>query len=527
MIRKTVITLAILLTCSISFAHGDEEFCNPREDWTCFPGSTFSVDNIHLVHDMLGREGPHYLDGIWHETELILVGLFDSKTKPSIVGMLSWDSADGPDYGFPTSAKPLECYPSSRNVWDTLLFIRYREGLYVWGHSRQEDQMILPVSNGEVTRLLVHPTGEWLLAVTDDEKLYQIESRLWSATEISLPRAEDHALDKVALSSDGKLFAAAGGGTLGVWDTGTWEAWEPKPLVNGETEVIRFTADSSHLLVSYGTAVSRWSLINKSLVFVEQSEPFECFLSFISLTITSDKILTGTTGGSLLVWDLFREKFLFELPVSNGEVTELLTLPSGESVLAVVDKERLYHVDLELWSVAEINLSGGEDQVFDALAISSDGQLLAAAGGGTLRVWDTGSWEAWEPKPTYDETVGILRFTNDDTRLLISSGTAVSRWSLLDRRLTHGEQLEPYSSRRLCIIGEGDISLDGSLLMTGDDCGQYRAWDLAAGAEMYIPQLHKAQYRVPVKVMQFSPDGHVLFVGSYAGFGMLFVHQPE
>ncbi|MCY3780375.1 MAG: WD40 repeat domain-containing protein [Chloroflexi bacterium] len=347
MIRKTVITLAVLLTCSVSFAHGDEEFCDPREDWTCFPGSTFSVDNIHLVHDMLGREGPHYLDGIWHETEPILVDLFDSKTKPSIVGMLSWDSADGPDYGFPTSAKPLECYPSSRNVWDTLHFIRYREGLYVWDHSRQEDQMVLPVSNGEVSRLLVHPDGEWLLAVTENAKLYQIESRLWSATEISLPRADDHALDKVALSSDGRLFAAAGGGTLGVWDTGTWEAWEPKPLVNGETEVIRFAADSTHLLVSYGTAVSRWSLINKSLVYVEQSEPFECFLSFISLTITSDKILTGTTGGSLLVWDLFREKFLFELPVSNGEVTELLTRPSGESVLAVVDKERLYHVDLK------------------------------------------------------------------------------------------------------------------------------------------------------------------------------------
>ena len=63
--------------------------------------------------------------------------------------------------------------------------------------------------------------------------------------------------------------------------------------------------------------------------------------------------------------------------------------------------------------------------------------------------------------------------------------------------------------------------------MTGDDCGQYRAWDLAAGTEIYIPQLHKAQNRIPVTVMQFSPDGRVLFVGSYAGFGMLFVHQPE
>ena len=309
MLSKTIFTLAVLLVCSVSYAHGDEYRCYLWKNWTCVAGPAFSVDNVHQVHDMLGREGPHYLEGIWHESEPLLVTLLDSRTRPSFVGISRWDIADEPGYGYPAEAKALECYPASRNDSKTLLFVQYREGLYVWDHSRQEDQMILPVSNGRVSRLLVHPDGEWLLAVTDDEKLYQIESRLWSAKEISLPRAEDHVLGKVALSSDGRLFAAAGAGTVGVWDTGTWETWGLKPLANDPVEVIRFTADASHLLVSYGSTVSRWSLMHKSLTFVEESEPFECFRSFTSLTITSDKVITGTTGGSLLVWDLMQEMF--------------------------------------------------------------------------------------------------------------------------------------------------------------------------------------------------------------------------
>ena len=527
MLTKTVVILAVLFVSSISYAHGDEHSCLMWEGWTCVPGAAFSVDNVHQVHDMTGREGPHFLEGSWHETEPLLVDLHNSRARPSHVGILRWDSADGLDYGFPTEAKSLECYPSSRYESNTYLFSQYREGLKVWDRSKEEARYILPASQGETTRLLFHRKGEWLLIVTDYAKLFQVDLGLWTVTEINLPGGEDQALDEVALSSDGRLFAAAGGGTVGVWDTGTWEAWEPKPLNNDAVEVIRFTADASHLLVSYGTTVSRWSLMGKRLTFVERSKPFECFLSFTSLSVTSDTIVTGTTGGSLLVWDLMQEKFLFELPVGNGEVTELLTHPSGESVLTVIEKKKLYQIDMGHWSVTEINLSGSEDQALDALTFSNDGLLLAAAGGGTIGVWDTGSWEAWEPQPVLDDTIGILRFTDDDTHLLVSSGATVSRWSLIDRRLAFGQQLEPYTGRRQCIIRVGDISHDGSLLMTGDDCGQYRAWDLAGDAEMYIPQLHDAHYGVPVTVMQFSPDGRVLFVGSYAGFGLLFIHQPE
>ena len=111
--------------------------------------------------------------------------------------------------------------------------------------------------------------------------------------------------------------------------------------------------------------------------------------------------------------------------------------------------------------------------------------------------------------------------------MLVSTGATVSRWSLLDGSLVFDQQLDSYAGRRQCTITAGDVSHDGRLLITGDDCGQYRAWDLAAGAEIYIPQLHDSLEGVPVNVLEFSLDGRVLSVGSYYGFGLLIIHQPE
>ena len=47
--------------------------------------------------------------------------------------------------------------------------------------------------------------------------------------------------------------------------------------------------------------------------------------------------------------------------------------------------------------------------------------------------------------------------------------------------------------------------------MTGDDCGQARAWDLTVDQEMFIPQLDFSSDDYPDEVIQFSPDGRYLF----------------
>ncbi len=249
--------------------------------------------------------------------------------------------------------------------------------------------------------------------------------------------------------------------------------------------------------------------------------------SYTRVLIVSDMIIAGTMSGHLQFWDLMEEKLLFEQAVGNGEVTAILLHPTGGWLVVAIANTYLYRVDLDMQTVTEVNLLGNEDQVLEAMAFSDEGHLLAAAGGGTVAIWESGSWAAWEPQPIPSGMVGLLRFTDNDRSLLVSSGGTVDRWSLSDRSLSYGQQLQPYAGRRECAITVGDISVDGSLLTTGDVCGQYRAWDLAADAEMYIPQLHERFEGFPVEVLEFRPDGRVLFMGNYGGFGYLIIHQPE
>ena len=248
---------------------------------------------------------------------------------------------------------------------------------------------------------------------------------------------------------------------------------------------------------------------------------------FTELLLTSDTIVVGTADGDLLFWESGQEKFLYELPVSDGWVSEVLLHPSNEWLLVVIDFAKLFRVDLDSQAVAEIHLQANEVRDFDALAFSSDGRLLAAAGNGTLGIWQADTWEAWEPRPLSADSAEALRFTDDDSHLLVISYASVNRWSLNDKRLEFVRKLESTGRRRNCFINDGDISPDGSLLMTTDDCGQIRAWDLAADAEIYVPQLDFSEPFVQGEVIQFNPDGRLLFTGGSFGWGLWIIHQPE
>ena len=265
--------------------------------------------------------------------------------------------------------------------------------------------------------------------------------------------------------------------------------------------------------------------------------------SFSQLAVTSDTIVVGTNTGDLLFWDFRRipllapaptpDNFLGriglgrlseagrvvrELPprfhVSNGEISEILTHPSDEWLLVVIDYSKVFRVDLESKSVTEIEFQAGEDQALKALAFSDDGLWLAAADNESIQIWNTASWAAREPKALSAKSVKKLLFTADDSQLIVLADASVSRWSLSNGRLNFVRELAAYPGKRPCRIDDGDISPDGSLLMTADDCGQRRAWDLTVDQEMFIPQLDftiPASVGRPGRALQFNPDGRYLF----------------
>ncbi|MCY4060746.1 MAG: WD40 repeat domain-containing protein [Chloroflexi bacterium] len=247
--------------------------------------------------------------------------------------------------------------------------------------------------------------------------------------------------------------------------------------------------------------------------------------SFQQLELARDTIIVGTNTGRLMFWDLWTEEFLHEFQVSERPVSELLLHPSGDWLLVAIDPSRLFRFDLASQSVAEIRWPGDRGQSLQNLAISEDGYLLAAYGDGALRIWTIASWDAWEPAALSYESVADLLFTKDDSQLLVLSDATVSRWSLHGNSLHFVRQLEPADGKRECLIADGDISPDDSLLMTTDDCWQLRAWDLDTDEEIFVPQLDSASDDRPGTAILFSPDGRYFISAAYSIWEMFFIEE--
>lgn len=250
--------------------------------------------------------------------------------------------------------------------------------------------------------------------------------------------------------------------------------------------------------------------------------------AFRQLELTPDLIAVGTDSGSVMFWDLTEERLLYELQVHEGEVTELLLHPSEEWLAVVINRSRLFRLDLETRSVAEIPLGNGKELPLHALAFSSDGRLFAAAGNGYVGIWDTDGWLAREPIASSRESAVTLRFAEDDTQLVLLADMSVSRWSLVDDGLELIRHLEPQSGATQCAFLGGDISPDATLLMTTDECGQLRAWDLRLDQEIHIPQLRyigEGEEHVGVPT-SFSADGLYL-VDRAEPYGFTWMIVPD
>lgn len=233
--------------------------------------------------------------------------------------------------------------------------------------------------------------------------------------------------------------------------------------------------------------------------------------NFAQLAVTPDTIIVGTDTGNLMTWNVADGEFLYEIPVTDGPVTEVLLHPSKSWLAVVSEKSLLSKADLESKSVAKIYLASNNTQALEALAFSSNGRLFAAAGQGEIRIWNTETWDAWEPHLFSAKSIEKLLFTEEDSQLIVLADASVSRLSLHDGRIYFLRELKPHPSMQPCRLKDGDISLDGSLLMTTDDCDQQRAWDMEMDREV-IPlawETFTAQ-GYDGSVMQFSPDGRYL-----------------
>jgi WD40 repeat protein len=193
------------------------------------------------------------------------------------------------------------------------------------------------------------------------------------------------------------------------------------------------------------------------------------------------RLATGGSDGTILLWDLERGRVLTSLAAAPGREVRALAFQGDHRIAFAEVTLPAAGSRIELWDFATNEavrrFDGHPWSVGIGLALSADGALLAATGGGRLTIWETATGDLWAQLAAAGSDVTFL----DDRRVVFQSGDSTV---VLD--LKNGPPA-------LCILPTGTgqafvVSQDGKTLAhaKGD---QVTFWDLASATQIASQQL--------------------------------------
>ena len=253
-------------------------------------------------------------------------------------------------------------------------------------------------------------------------------------------------------------------------------------------------------------------------------------------------LATGSMDGTARIWDVMNPQCVATLNVTTGAVWSVAFTPDGKYLmtgcneqvqlwdtdswqartnfpgeLAVLSKTGTFMATAQaspffwqpagvvrLWNWRTGQLLRRFEQPGRALALSSDGQLLAIAGADSgVTVWDTGTGEQVRQWPT-KHPVWALNFSPDGRWLLCAGWSReVALWKLdgdSPPQILAGHRLHTWSAM---------FSPDGATIATTSSDQTVRLWDAATLELKSILRGHTSE----VWCAAFSPDGKLLATG--------------
>lgn len=336
-----------------------------------------------------------------------------------------------------------------------------------------------------------------------------------------------HEFRSMALSSDGKLLA--GGtyawpgkeSTIHLWDTATGkELGVLKGHVNTVT-TLAFTTDGKKLLSASAndTPITESKAIkgNVCLWEVPAGKPIKKLaVSGLAHAFSPLGRVVAIKNGenwreskSVTLWDLDTEKEIANLSVARAS---FLFTPDGLGLVTGSAKDILC-----LWDAR----NGQEIRRFKGLigngtrplAISPDGKRLAFGGeDNSIRLWDVVTGEEQHPYSGHYLNISCLAFSSDGKHLVSGSDDRTARiW-------------EPASGKEMVVhqghkdgIAVVTFAPDALSVASGDRTNVTHIWDARTGKLIHrlpseLPAV--AESRSTITVLEFSPDGKLIWVGS-------------
>ncbi len=331
-----------------------------------------------------------------------------------------------------------------------------------WDLSHGRTAHVMSGHRGPVRAVSIDSSGGYALSAGEDGGV-----GVWQLDTGELLRFQrGHRGAVTSVATAGRVIAAGGeDGTVRLWDFGSGEAMRVFRMPN-PVQALSITGDGRHLLIAYGSAVSR-------LVIVEGMD------SRLPL------VLADTAGSSELAG---RERefqaFLDEAVahIERGEMEEALAPLRAARAL---DGYELHGRALELWSsvlayypkhaprsVVELRRFGAGQVAHNACALSPNAAGCAAGcGDGTLRSFETETGTERFSVGAHEGSVLSVAASADGS-WLASAGRdgAVRVWNASDGRLVR--EHEGHGGSGQAVV----FTPDSRVVISGGDDGTVRLW---------------------------------------------------
>ena len=344
--------------------------------------------------------------------------------------------------------------------------------------------------------------------------------RLWElATGHELRTLTGHELGahSVAFSPDGDQIVTVGvGGTVRVWDmAGGRGALTLKGHEDPVTS-IAVTPDGKWLVTGSedGTATI-WDVAGgrrpRTIHGGVRTPPdySDYYVAGTEVAVTPDgqRLVTGSSDGTVKVWDLHSGRPLLTLQEQGHRVTCVAVTADGRWVVIGSDDGTV-----RVWDTAshgEPLLLEGHIGPINSVAVYSDGRRLVTGGGdGTARLWEL---PGGRPLLTVQGWNGYLRsaiVTPDGRRLVAGHGPGeVKVWDTAD-----GREVLRFQGHSAAIPALA-VTADGTRLVTGSEDGTAKVWDLLSGRPLLTLRGHTG----PISSVAVTADMRRIVTGSADG----------
>lgn len=240
------------------------------------------------------------------------------------------------------------------------------------------------LSTQKTIALAVSPDGQILASATDQTiQLWHLSpgDRPFGKPWRSLNGHSDW-LTALAISPDGQTLASSSlDATIKLWNLATGQVQQT--FESGRVTCLQFSPDGQTLTA--GSRYGRWADGQASLSGVQRWEvatgqPLATIgadpVAAIAFSKNGQRLASGFFSTRL--WDLKTGQALHTL--DSGEVTSLTFSPDGQTLITASSKTKF-------WSVTSGVLLQTLKSSASELALSPDGQFLAASSGGTINLW--------------------------------------------------------------------------------------------------------------------------------------------